>query len=209
MEHATGPVPGAPVPAPARSRGAVPSTRPALIVVGIAAGLVLLFGVGAALTGSGSPAKPASATGRVRGTALRAEPATATLRPIERPGTPPSDVLSSIVLPVGTAVVSSTPWNGATQFNGKMTFHLPGSQAAVVAFYRAELKANGWSISSVGAARGQQNATEVLAQRASSDGWYWEIGIVVSPTTFSKSVSASSADSTRFSLDLFQEPQTA
>lgn len=212
----------------APGRRAVPSARPALVVVGIAAVLVLLFGIGAALTGSSPPSKPAApATGPVRGTTLRAEAATAALRPIERPGTPPSDVLHSIVLPVGSTAVWSKPWNGGTQFSAKMAFRLPSSQAAVVGFYRTELQARGWSISSVGPARGQKNATEVLAQRASNDGWYWEIGVVVSPTTFSSAsgaspgasgppgasaASAASAasgpDTTRFSLDLFEEPDT-
>ena len=215
MEHANpGPVTaGRPaVPAngrpavPERPRRAVPSARPALVVVGIAAVLVLLFGIGAALTGSSSPSTPpAPATAPVPGATLRAEGATSALRPIERPGTPPADVLRAIVLPAGSTAVSSKPWNGATQYSAKMAFHLDTSQAAVVSFYRAELKARGWSISSVGAAAGKKHATEVLAQRASTDGWYWEIGVVVSPTTFT---SASTGDRTRFSLDLFEEPDT-
>ena len=200
-----GPADGRPAP-PERPRRAVPSARPALVVVGIAAVLVLLFGIGAALTGSSSPSKPAaSATAPVRGATLRAEAATAALRPIERPGTPPADVLHAIVLPAGSTAVSSKPWDGSTQYSAKMAFHLDTSQAAVVSFYRAELRARGWSISSVGAAAGKKHATEVLAQRASTDGWYWEIGVVVSPTTFT---SASAGDRTRFSLDLFEEPDT-
>lgn len=198
-----------PGPTATRARAAVPSARPALVVVGIAAGLVLLFGVGAALTSSPSPSTPAkAATGPVKGATLRAEAATSILRPIERPGTPPADVLHSIVVPAGASAVSSKPWDGTTQFSGEMTFRLPASQAAVVAFYRAELRARGWSISSVGAAEADKNATEVLAQRASTDGWYWEIGVVVSPTTFAATSSPSGADTTRFSLDLFQEPDT-
>lgn len=194
---------------PHRPRASVPSAKPALVVVGIAAGLVLLFGIGSALSGSGGPAAPAKrAPAHVKGTTLGSEGATAVLRPIERPGTPPSDVLRSIVVPVGSATVSSKPWDGTTQFSGEMTFRLSASQAAVVSFYRAELRARGWSISSVGAAEGHAGSTEVLAQRASSDGWYWEIGIVVSPTSFSSTSSTAGADVTRFSLDLFQEPDT-
>jgi hypothetical protein len=202
----------------APTRRGVPSVRPALIVVGIAAGLVLLFGIGAALTSSSTPPKPrSSALAPVKGTALRAEAATSVLRPIERPDTPPPDVLRSVVVPEGSTTVSSKPWDGSTQFSGEMTFRLQASQAAVVDFYRAELKARGWSISSVGAAEGKKNATEVLAQRASTDGWYWEIGVVVSPTTFtspsrpssdSGAAGSTGADSTQFSLDLFQEPET-
>lgn len=214
MEH---PEPGCPLGdegtrVPARAK--VPSARPALVVVGTAAGLVLLFGIGAALTGSSSTAPPAkSSTAPVKGATLRAEAATAVLRPIERPDTPPDDVLHAVVVPAGSVALSSKPWDGTTQFSGEMTFRLHTSQAAVVAFYRAELKARGWSISSVGPAEGKKGATEVLAQRASSDGWYWEIGVVASPTTFTTPASAggaagASGDTTRFTLDLFQEPET-
>lgn len=193
---------------PRRPRAAVPSAKPALVIVGIAAGLVLLFGIGSVLSGSGSPAPAKRAGAHVKGATLKAEGAVDALRPIERPGTPPSDVLRSIVVPKGSAAVSSKPWDGTTQFSGEMTFRLDTSQASVVSFYRAELSARGWSISSVGAAEGHAGSTEVLAQRASSDGWYWEIGVVVSPTSFSSTARATSDDVTRFRLDLFQEPDT-
>lgn len=205
--------PSAMRPPSAMPRRTVPSARPALIVVGIAAGLLVLFGIGAALTGSPKPATPSkSATAPVKGATLKAESAAPILRPIERPGTPPSDVLGAVVVPAGSAAVSSKPWDGTTQFSGKMTFRLRSSQAAVVEFYKAELRSRGWSISSVGAAEGTKNATEVLAQRASTDGWYWEIGVVVLPTRFTTAsgsgAAASSSDTTRFTLDLFQEPET-
>lgn len=192
-------------PGTVRSRRAVPSARPAFVVVAIAAVLLLLFGIGAALTGSSRAAQPTEPTAPVHGVTLPAVAAAPVLHPIERPGTPPADVLRSIVVPAGSSTVSSTPWDGETQFSAKMGFRVASSQAAVLGFYRAELRARGWSISSVGAADGTKGSTEVLAQRASTDGWYWEIGVVVSPTTFART---SATDSTRFSMDLFEEPQT-
>jgi hypothetical protein len=201
-------VPRVTVPRATVPRAKAPSSRPALVVVGIAAGLLLLFGIASAVTGTSSPPKPsrpASAGRPLKGTSLRAEPAAGLLQAIERPGTPPADVLQSLFLPVGATKVSSKPWDGETQFNGEVAFRSAASQAAVVGFFRAELSASGWSISSVGPARGQAGATEVLAQRSSTDGWYWGVGVVVSPTTFSN---GATTDSTRFTLDLFQEPQT-
>jgi hypothetical protein len=186
--------------APARIRRPGPSTKPALVVVGIAAFLVLLFGIGAALTGS-SPT-PASHPKAVK-TTLRAAPAAATLAPIELPGTPPADVLGSLVLPAHVETVSKTKWDGQTQYSAKMGFRLAATQAEVVTFYRAELRSRGWSISSTGAAHDQPRAVELLAQRASSDGWYWEVGVVVSPTTFG---SGGRTDVTRFTLELFEVP---
>ncbi len=183
-------------------RTAGPSLRPALIVVGLALFLVLLFGIGAALTSTPS-SKPASRS-HVKGSHLVAVPAAAALRPIEILGTPPADVLDALVLPEGARKISVTRWSGSTQFSGKMSFRVRATQAALVGFFRTELHGAGWSNLSVGAARGTPGATEVLAQRASSDGWFWEAGFVVFPTTFGHG--ATGADVTRFSLDLYEVP---
>jgi hypothetical protein len=184
---------------PRRTPG--PSVRPALAVVGVAVFLLLLFGIGAALTNNPTPKAPAPA--RVAGTGLVAEPAASALHPIEILGTPPSDILDALVLPKGAHKVSATPWSGSTQYDGKMTFGLAASQATLVAFFHKELHARGWSIVSVGPAHADPRATEVLAQRASTDGWFWEAGFVVSPTTFA---GTSARDVTRFSLDLYEMP---
>lgn len=197
---ASQPAPAVDEPPPRRTPG--PSVRPALAVVGIALFLILAFGIGAALTSNPTPKAPAPAP--VKGTGLVAEPATATLHPIEILGTPPADVLDALVLPKGAHEVSVTKWSGSTQYDGKMSFRLAASQASLVDFFRAELRARKWSIVSVGPARGAPHATEVLAQRASTDGWFWEAGFVVYPTTFS--TSAAHADVTRFGLDLYEMP---
>lgn len=179
-------------------------------MVGAALFLLLLFGIGAALTGSAAPGPHRHVA--VRGTSLAAEPARQALRPIELPGTPPSDVLGSLVVPRGVRVVSVTRWNGLTQYDGRMRFSLAAPQAAVIDFFRAQLRARGWSISAVGPAHGEQGAVEVLAQRPSSDGWFWEVGAVVSPTAFpgapaTRSTSSAAAqDTTRFTVELFEVP---
>jgi len=98
--------------------------------------------------------------------------------------------------------VSHTPWSGSTQFSAAMSFRLGASQAALVDFFRTELHAHGWSITSVGAAHDAKGATEVLSQRESTDGWFWDAGVVVYPTTFARS----GADVTRFTLDLYEVP---
>ena len=183
-------------------RTTTPSIRPALVVVGVALVVVLVFGIGAALTTTSSPKAPKVAP--LEGTGLVAEPARAALRPIEILGTPPSDVLDALVVPEGLRKLSATPWSGETQYSAGMSFRLATSQARIVRFFRNELRANGWSIASVGPAHAKKGATEVLAQRASSDGWFWEAGVVVFPTTFPpKSIGA---DETRFSLDLYEMP---
>lgn len=190
-----------------------PSLRPALLVLGLAAFILVLFGVGSALTaGSGTPTHagatpqtvPAGRT-KVAGTTLEAVPAKGELAPLVHGGTPPADVVDALPLPAGSTRVAAAPTRGITLFSASERFTVPATQAAVVAFYRSELAAVHWKIVSVGPARGTANATEVLAQRAGSDGWYWEVGAVVSPTTFPPGSTASApTGTTPFTLRLFQ-----
>ena len=56
----------------------------------------------------------------------------------------------------------------------------------------------GWRIFSTGAPVGGPGV-EILAQKAGSDSWYWEQGVVISPTTFK-----GSTQSTTFTLRLYQ-----
>ncbi|MGH8989255.1 MAG: hypothetical protein ACRDXC_11810 [Acidimicrobiales bacterium] len=177
-----------------------PSVRPALIVVGLALLIVLVFAVGAALTHNATPKAPKPAL--LRGTGLVAEPAAATLHPIRILTTPPADILDALVLPQGARTVSATPWKGSTQYSGSMSFRLGATQATLVRFFHAELHAHGWSITDVGPAHDAPGATEVLGQHASTDGWFWETGVVVFPTSFGRS----GTQTTRFRLELYEVP---
>jgi hypothetical protein len=189
----------APLPPPRRG----PGLRPALVVVGIAGVLVLGFGTLAAVTGGSGPTAPPSRPSKVAGSSLTAVPAKAVLTPIERPGTPPADIVDNLTVPKGAAAHSHRDLNtSSTQYDEQMGFSVDASEAAVVAFYKADLRAEGWNVFNVGAASGHQGAVEVLAQKASSDGWYWEVGAVVSPTTFGHSGTGQTTD---FTLRLFQE----
>ncbi|MGC8472192.1 MAG: hypothetical protein ACP5PM_07870 [Acidimicrobiales bacterium] len=183
-------------------RTPMPSIRPALVVVGVALLVVIVFGIGAALTTTPSSKVPRQAP--LRGTGLVAVPAGTALHPIEILGTPPADVLDALVLPQGAQKLSASPWSGETQYSAKMSFQLATSQATLVDFFHTELRSRGWSMVNVGPARAEKGATEVLAQRASSDGWFWEAGVVVFPTAFGSA--SSHADVTRFSLDLYEMP---
>lgn len=173
--------------------------KPALVVVIAAAAILGIYGVGAALTGSTTP-KPTPAP-HVH-TSLAASPAKKVLKPIEDPGTPPADVLHSLVVPAHAVAVSKKRWDGLSQYNATMGFKLAASEGAVVRFYRDQLHGRGWSITDVGAAHGKPGSTEVLAQRESNDGWYWAVGVVATPTTFSP---GSRAEHTKFVVDLYEE----
>ncbi len=69
----------------------------------------------------------------------------------------------------------------------------------MVALYRKLLPHLGWQVIYFGTgAQRDGQGTEVLAKHGSGDGYYWEVGAVVSPTT--------STSTTPFSLELFQLP---
>lgn len=177
-------------------RPAGPSTKFALIVLGIT-GALFVGGIVAQVLSSGSP-PPASSTA-VRQAAespLRAEAARPLIRPIIVGGQPPVDVIDAVIVPTGTTAVSGSAVDrGVETYDRSIGVRVPASQAAVVAFYRAELRAQGWTSISSGApsaaARAPAGSIEVLAKRGASDGNFWEIGAVAEPTTFSSGGSTS------------------
>lgn len=180
-------------------------------MVGLAALILVIFGIGSALSGNGGSANPATTDAvppgptKVAGTPLEAVPAKGALGALVHGGTPPADVVDALPLPAGSTRVAVAPTRGITLFSASERFTVAGTQAAVVTFYRTELAALQWKILDVGPARGAAHATEVLAQRAGSDGWYWEVGAVVSPTVFPAGASAiGTTGTTPFALRLFQ-----
>ncbi len=198
---------GEPLPPP---RGNT-SLRPAFLVVAIAVVLIVVFSVFALATSgddnAGTPPAP-SPSARVPGTPLKAEAATRALAPIEQPGSPPANIVASVVLPVGATRVSVTDNSGnADQYDQQMTFSVPSSQGAVFAFYRAEMHRDGWRVFSVGLTR-DHRGEQVLGQKAGDDGWYWEMGAVVDPTSFASTSAGrgTGAETTRFTVRLFQVP---
>ncbi|MGH9087807.1 MAG: hypothetical protein ACRDYZ_06790 [Acidimicrobiales bacterium] len=207
------PQPGAPPPAGPSAGGRPvprpgPGLRPALVVVGLAVVILVVFGVGSALSGNGTHhgaagAIPAGPT-PVAGTTLDAVPAATALAPIRQPGAPPTNIIRALAVPAGATRVAHSPTRSITLFDANVRFTVPGTQSAVVHFYRTELAATGWKLTSVGPARGQRNATEVLAQKAGTDGWYWEAGVVVSPTAFGTGAGSATTGATPFELRLFQ-----
>ncbi|MHB8218719.1 MAG: hypothetical protein ACYDHU_00125 [Acidimicrobiales bacterium] len=219
-EHGPGPGPGPDpgsdpdpgphldIPHPPVRRG--PGMGPALVVAGIAVGLVAIFGVLSAVSSghSGTSAPLSTAPVPVAGTALKAVPAAAGLKPIEQPGTPPSNVIDALALPVGsTPVAHGHSVSNASQYDGQVTFTVPATETTVIDFYKTELDRHGWKVIQVASATGIPDGIEVLSEKGGSDGWYWEAGAVVSPTRFSGPGGA--RQSTRFQLRLFEVPDAA
>jgi hypothetical protein len=179
--------------------------RPAMIVLGLAVLIIGLF-VGLALGTSSQPTavRPNTGSIAVSGSSLKATPAAAALKPIITGGQPPANVVNAVDIPVG-AVRTGSQNNAADsgQYDSQVTFRSGASQGALLAFYASDMKAQGWQIFDKGAASNDPNAIEVLGKLAGTDGFYWEEGVTVQPTSFAKGAPATG--DTSFTVRLLQQ----
>jgi hypothetical protein len=179
-----------------RRYGAKPAFIPLLI------GLVILFIFGAiAISQRGTPAPrgatPAPATQSYAG--IRAVGAGADFGPSG--GQPPSDVLAQTMVPEGSAPgkLLNLARNGGT-YDSEVPYTVSLSPAQVLSFYQAQLRAGGWRVESTGPTPNEVDHEEILAQRAGSDGNYWEVGADV--TTAASPGAGPGAQRTPFTLRL-------
>jgi hypothetical protein len=182
------------------------SLRPAMIVVGLAA-LILVVFVTIGIVSSQSPAavKHSKVEEAVPGVSLRSVQAATQLAPIASAGEPPNNILNAVDLPAGSVRVSHEDNTaGAGQYDAQVTFSSTDSQAALIAFYAADMKSQGWQITDQGAARNDAGALEVLGKLAGSDGYYWEMGATVNATAFP--AGGPPRGTTHFTVRLFQVP---
>jgi hypothetical protein len=171
---------------------------PALVVLGIAVAIVLVGTVASALDSGRAPAPTVHHVTIPDGTVVPLVPGRTALRSIVSAGQPPADIIGNLAVPAGSPAVRTVDVDqGVSQFDRTVSFtgHLATDQVADV--YRTLLPRLGWKVIYDGAqARQQGPGSEVLAKRGSGDGFYWEVGVVVSPTT--------STGTTPFSLELFE-----
>jgi hypothetical protein len=189
---------------PRRARAQAPSLRPALIVLACAAA-VTFGGVAVALVGSGqsSPPSVSGLATPVPGVNISAVDASSVLQRISSGGTPPSDVLGALVVPEGARIGGTTTEDaGIDQYDRSISFQLSTTSGELVKFYQTELKRARWAMLGTYQVAGQ--GTEVLAQRAGSDGYEWEVGAVVKPVNpaISPSLAGDGQTSATMSLTL-------
>jgi hypothetical protein len=178
------------------------SMRPAMVVLGLAVLILVVFvAIGILSSQSPAPVRHGTAASSVPGTTLRAEPATAALAPIVSTGEPPTNAVS---IPVGSVRISHQDnAGGAGQYDSQVVLRSGDSQGALLAFYAADMRLQGWQVFDRGPAANDPGALEVLGKLAGADGYYWEMGATVSPTTFSRGGPA--RGQTEFTIRLFQE----
>lgn len=170
---------------------------PAVIVLAIA--LVILIGgiTASALATGGSTTLQLHSVTLADGTVVHLEPALQALRPVETDGNPPADILAALAVPAGARTTGSLNTDqGTTQFDRTVDFTSTLPAFRVQDFYQVVFKQLGWKLMANGPDANQAGSTQLLAKRGSNDGFYWEAGVVVSPTT--------SAGVTPFTLRLFQ-----
>jgi hypothetical protein len=186
-------------------RGGV-SMRPAMIVLGLAVLIIVLF-VGLALATSSQPVPVHRHAGvqSVVGSSLKAAPAATALNPIISSGQPPANIVNAVDIPVGAVRTSSLNNAGQSgQYDSQVTLRSDASQGSLLAFYASDMKSQGWQVFDRGPASNDPNALEVLGKLAGTDGYYWEMGVTVQATTFGKGAPA--AGDTPFTVRLLQEP---
>jgi hypothetical protein len=181
------------------------SIRPAMVVLVLAV-LILAVFVTLGILSSHSPA-PVKTTGApiaVPGSPLRAEPAGDALKPIVGPGEPPSNIINAVTVPVGSVRIShQNNAAGAGQFDAQVTLRSTDSQGALLAFFAATMHQQGWQVFDKGAAANNPGALEVLGKLAGTDGYYWELGATIPPTTFGHG--APPTGETDFTIRLLQQ----
>jgi hypothetical protein len=179
---------------------------PAAIVAVIGVVVVAIFTVLALVTGGGSGKPVHTPTGTVSGTNLQAVAGRAVLGPLVSGGEPPANIVAAVTVPKGTKRTSVTnAGSGLGQYDRTATMRVAANQDAVYDFFHTQMRRAGWSVSDAGPARGGRNL-EVLGKLGGDDGWYWEMGATVSPTTFANTAAGpgTGAESTRFTIRLYQ-----
>ena len=170
---------------------------PAVIVLAIA--LVIFIGgitASALVTGS-SPTLTLQSVTLADGTVVHLVPAVQALKPIEDGSDPPMDILAALAVPAGAKTTGSLNTDqNQIQFDRTVDFTSTLSADQVQNFYQVIYKRLGWALVGNGPDSYQTGSNQVLGKKGSNDGYYWEVGVVVSPTT--------SGGVTPFTLRLFE-----
>jgi hypothetical protein len=177
------------------------SMKPALIVGALAVVILVIFSLGAAMTHTPlTPAKAPTGSVAVKGSSLRAVSAQKQLSVIESDGQPPANVLAATTLPVGAVRGVATNLGQGSTYDQQVDFTIDASEQAVLSFYKTEMGDLGWRTVTSGAAT-HQAGRQIVGQIAGEDGFYWQLGVVVSPSTFTN---GGTTDVTGFELRLLQ-----
>jgi hypothetical protein len=176
-----------------------------MIVLGLGVLILAIFvTLGIVSTQTPAPVKTSGAPSAVPGSPLRAEPAGHALAPIITSGEPPSNIVNAVLVPSGSVPIShQNNAAGAGQFDSQVVLRSTDSQGALLNFFASEMHQQGWQVFDRGPAANNPGALEVLGKLAGTDGYFWEMGVTISPTTFGPGTPANGA--THFTVRLLQQ----
>jgi hypothetical protein len=162
------------------------SIRPAMIVPVLGVLIIATFvTLGILSSHSPAPVKTSAVPSPVSGSPLQAVPAADALRPIVGSGEPPSNIVNAVVVPIGSVRIShGNNASGAGQYDAQVTLRSTDSQGALLTFFAAAMHQAGWQVFDRGPAANNPGALEVLGKLAGTDGYFWELGATIAPTTF-------------------------
>jgi hypothetical protein len=171
-----------------------------LVVLGIAVFIVVAGIVASALASGSDPTLSIRKITIPGGTVVPLTPAASAMKAIVSAGEPPADILGNLAVPAGSTVTRTINLDqGASQFDRTVVLRTGLSSDQVADLYRTLLPRLGWAVLDSGSpASGSAPGTVILFKKGSGDGFYWEVGATVSPTT--------SAGTTSVSLELFELP---
>ncbi len=181
------------------------SMRPAMILPGLGILILAVFiTLGIVTSQSTAPVKTSGSPSVVPGTSLRAQPAGRALAPIIVLGEPPSNIINAVRVPTGSVRLShQNNAAGAGQFDAQVVLRSDDSQGALLNFFAAEMHQQGWQVFDKGPAAHHPGALEVLGKLAGTDGYFWEMGATISPTTFGPGTPPNGE--THFTIRLLQQ----
>ena len=179
-----------------------PTTRPALVVVGIIAALFVAGFVVDTLSSGSHPTASSRPLPTASGAPLHAVPAGSLLHAIVSQGEPPTDIVQALAAPAGAAAVPNSATNrGVELYDHSIRMQVSASQQDVIGFYGAQLPFMHWTRLSEGP---KNSDYQLLFQHPGSDGHEWEVGVTVSPTQFPAG-SGTGRGTTTFTVRLFAE----
>ena len=148
------------------ARGGI-SMRPAMVVLGLAA-LILAVFITIAIVTSQPPAaaKTSTAAGVVPGTAVRVVAAAGALTPIISSGQPLSNIINARTSRRAPCAAHQNNAGNSGQYDSQITVRSDESQGALLTFYSADLKWEGWQVFDRRPAANDPGATEVLGKLA-------------------------------------------
>ncbi len=175
------------------------SLRGPALVLGVAVFIVVAGAVASAIASGKAPTSSLRSIAVPDGTVVPLTPARTPMRSIVTASEPPADIIGNLEVPTGSTVTGHVNTDqGQGQYDRTVSFSTRLASDQVVDVYRALLPRLGWRVLYAGPGSGRfgGRGTEVLAKLGSGDGFYWEAGVVVPPTT--------PAGVTPFSIELFE-----